>query len=122
MDADGFIHVVGRIQDMIVTGGKNVHSAEVENAILRMPEVSMCAVAGVPHEKWGGSVHAVVVLRKGATLAGEQAIEHCRTLLAGCTCPRAIDFRDALPVSAAGKILKYPLREPFRKGRGRRIG
>jgi len=121
MDADGFIYVVDRIKDMIVTGGENVYSAEVENAILRMPQVSMCAVVGVPHEKWGESVHAVVVLREGATLTSDQVIEHCRTLIAGYKCPRSIDFRDALPVSAAGKILKYQLREPFWKGRSRRI-
>src|SRR5690606_26664863 len=71
MDAEGFGHVVDRIKDMSVTGGENVYSAEVENARLRMPEVSMCAVVGIPDDKWGEAVHAVIVPREGVALTEE---------------------------------------------------
>ncbi len=122
MDDDGFVYVVDRIKDMIVTGGENVYSAEVENAILQLPQVLMCAVVGIPHEKWGESVHAAVVLRAGATLTQAQLVEHCRGLIAAYKCPRSVDFREELPLSAAGKILKYRLRDPFWSGRVRSVG
>lgn len=121
MDADGFLYTVDRLKDMIVTGGENVYSAEVENAIAQMPEVSMSAVIGIPHETFGEQVHAVVVIRPGAALTEQAVTEHCRTLIAGYKCPRSVEFRDQLPVSAAGKIQKFQLREPFWKGRERRV-
>jgi acyl-CoA synthetase (AMP-forming)/AMP-acid ligase II len=121
MDADGFIYVVDRIKDMVVTGGENVYSAEVENAILQMPEVALCAVIGVPDDKWGERVHAVLVLRAGAVLDAAAVTAHCKTVIGGYKCPRSIEFRDALPFSAAGKLLKYQLREPFWKDRDRNV-
>jgi len=121
MDADGFVYVVDRLKDMIVTGGENVYSAEVENAITQLPQVSACAVIGTPDDTWGERVHAVVVLRPGAVLDAAAVVAHCRSLIAGYKCPRAVEFRTELPLSAAGKVLKHVLREPFWAGRSRRV-
>jgi acyl-CoA synthetase (AMP-forming)/AMP-acid ligase II len=121
MDADGFVFVVDRIKDMIVSGGENIYSAEVENAILQMPEVAQCAVIGVPDDKWGERVHAVIVLRSGKILDAQAAIAHCKSMIAGYKCPRSVEFRTELPFSAAGKLMKYQLREPFWRERERRV-
>ncbi|HVR54108.1 MAG TPA: long-chain-fatty-acid--CoA ligase [Pseudorhodoferax sp.] len=121
MDEDGFVYVVDRLKDMVVTGGENVYSAEVENAITQLPQVSLCAVIGVPDEKWGERVHAVVVLRPGQALAAEQLIAHCKGLIAGYKCPRSVEFVDAIPLSPAGKLLKYKLREQHWAGRARQV-
>ena len=115
LDSDGFVYLVDRIKDMIITGAENVYSTEVEAALASHPAVAMCAVIGVPHATWGEQVHAVVVLRPGAAEPAETLIEHCRVRLASYKCPRSIDFRDALPTSAAGKILKSRLREEYAK-------
>lgn len=122
MDDQGFLYVVDRVKDMIVSGGENVYSAEVENAIAQMPQVLMSAVIGVPDDKLGERVHAVVVVREGQSLTAEQLIAHCRDQIAGYKCPRTVEFRETLPVSAAGKLLKFELREPFWQGRTRRVG
>ncbi len=111
MDADGFVFIVDRIKDMIVSGGENVYSAEVERAILLQPQVSECAVIGVPDEDLGERVHAVVVLKEGETLTFDALMSHCRSLIGGYKCPRSMEVRPELPLSAAGKILKYKLRE-----------
>jgi acyl-CoA synthetase (AMP-forming)/AMP-acid ligase II len=121
LDADGYLYVVDRVKDMIVSGGENVYSAEVENALGQLPGVSMSAVIGVPDETYGERVHAIVVLRDGATLSAADVTAHCRTLIAGFKCPRSVEFRDALPLSAAGKLLKYQIREPYWAGRDRRV-
>jgi acyl-CoA synthetase (AMP-forming)/AMP-acid ligase II len=121
MDEDGFVYVVDRMKDMIVSGGENVYSAEVENAIADMPQVSMCAVIAVPDEQWGERVHAVIVPRAGETLTAEQVIAHCRARIAAYKAPRSVEFRDELPISPAGKLLKYKLREPFWAGRDRGV-
>jgi len=114
IDDDGFLFVVDRLKDMIVSGGENVYSAEVENAIGRHPLVSACAVIGVPNERWGESVHAVVVARAGAVvLTAEDIKRHCQSLIAGYKCPRSVEFRDTLPLSGAGKVLKIELRAPY---------
>jgi len=122
MDEQGFLYVVDRMKDMIVSGGENVYSAEVENAIAQMPQVLMSAVIGVPDERWGERVHAVIVRREGAQLTSEDVIVHCKDQIAGYKCPRSVEFRDALPVSAAGKLQKFQLREPFWAGKERRVG
>jgi acyl-CoA synthetase (AMP-forming)/AMP-acid ligase II len=114
MDGDGFIYLVDRLKDMIITGGENVHSTEVESALASHPAVAMCAVIGVPHDRWGEQVHALVVRRPGCSVAAAELIAHCRQQIAGYKCPRSVDFRDALPVSAAGKILKARLRAEYR--------
>jgi acyl-CoA synthetase (AMP-forming)/AMP-acid ligase II len=121
MDDDGFIYVVDRMKDMIVSGGENVYSAEVENAIAQMPQVSMCAAIGVPDAQWGERVHAVIVVRPGEELTPEAVTTHCRSLIAAYKCPRSVEFRSELPISAAGKLLKYKLREPFWAGRDRKV-
>ncbi len=121
MDADGYLYVVDRLKDMIVSGGENVYSGEVENAIAQMPAVLMCAVIGVPDERWGERVHAVVVRRPGHDCDEAAVIAHCKTVIAGYKCPGSVEFRDALPVSAAGKLQKFQLREPHWAGRDRRV-
>lgn len=121
MDAQGFVYVVDRLKDMIVTGGENVYSAEVENCITQLPQVSMCAVVGVPDAQWGERVHAVVVLRPGQDLSQDELVAHCRREIAGYKCPRTVEFRDAIPLSPAGKMLKFKLRESFWEGQSRRV-
>jgi acyl-CoA synthetase (AMP-forming)/AMP-acid ligase II len=121
MDDQGFVFVVDRIKDMIVTGGENVYSAEVENAVLQHPSVAACAVISIPSDQWGELVHAVVVLKPGAAATAEDIQAHCKTLIANYKCPRSVAFADALPLSGAGKILKTKLREPFWQGRARNV-
>jgi len=121
MDEEGYLYVVDRIKDMIVSGGENVYSAEVENALAQLDGVSMSAVIGVPDEKWGERVHAVIVLRPGADLDEAAVIAHCKTLIAGYKCPRSVEFRTELPVSPAGKLQKFVLREPYWKDRVRKV-
>lgn len=120
-DEDGFLYIVDRIKDMIVTGGENVYSAEVENVIAQLPEVSMVGVIGVPDDQWGERVQAVVVVRPGQTLSAEQVIAHCRSQIAGYKCPRSVEFRSEMPLSAAGKLLKHVLRAPYWQERGRKV-
>ena len=122
IDADGLLHVVDRLKDMIVTGGENVYSTEVENAILSMPGVLQCAVVGVPDADWGERVHAVLVLQAAAAIEAAAVIAHCQRLIAGYKCPRSVEFRSELPISGAGKLLKYKLREAYWKGHARRVG
>jgi len=121
LDEDGYLYVVDRVKDMIVSGAENVYSAEVENAIAQLPEVAMTAVIGIPDDELGERVHAVVVLQPGATLTEDDVTRHCRSLIAGYKCPRSVEFRDQLPLSAAGKLLKFQIREAFWRGRTRRV-
>ena len=121
MDERGFVFIVDRIKDMIVTGAENVYSAEFENAVHQRPAVAACAVIGIPSDKWGELVHAVVVLKPGATATAEEIQEHCKELIASYKCPRSIEFADALPLSGAGKVLKTKLREPHWEGYDRRV-
>ncbi|MDM0015275.1 long-chain fatty acid--CoA ligase [Variovorax sp. J22P168] len=111
MDEAGHLFVVDRIKDMIVTGGENVYSAEVEGVIGRHPAVAMCAVIGIPHPTWVEAVHAVVVLRPGASLSEDDLRAHCRESIAGYKCPKSVEFRGELPLSGAGKVLKRELRD-----------
>jgi acyl-CoA synthetase (AMP-forming)/AMP-acid ligase II len=106
---------------MIKTGGENVFSAEVENALAKHPAVVMSAVIAIPDPQWGEAVHAVVVLAPGQQVTAEEIIAHCKTLIAGYKSPRSVAFVDALPMTGAGKILKTKLREPFWKGRERAV-
>ena len=122
MDEDGFVYIVDRVKDMVITGGENVFSAEVENAIMQFPGLAECAVIGIPDDKWGEAVHAIVVPREGESPDPDAVIEHCRGLIAGYKCPRSVDIRqDALPKSGAGKIQKFELRAPFWDGRDRQV-
>ena len=112
MDDDGFVFVVDRIKDMMITGGENVYSAEVENAIYQHPAVAMCAVIGVPDERWGERVHAVVSVKPERPVTEAELVAHCRTLIAAYKCPRTVSVRsDPLPLSGAGKVLKTVLRK-----------
>jgi long-chain acyl-CoA synthetase len=111
MDKDGYVYVVDRIKDMVISGGENVYPAEVEEVLGRHSGVATSAVIGIPHEKWGETVHAVVVLRPDAALTEAALIAHCRTHLGAYKCPKSIEFRAALPLSAAGKVLKGELRK-----------
>jgi long-chain acyl-CoA synthetase len=110
LDEDGYLYIVDRLKDMIITGGENVYSAEVENALAAHPAVAACAVIGLPDDRWGERVHAVVVLRPGRTATADELRAHAKTLIAGYKAPRTVEFTDALPASATGKILKHQLR------------
>ncbi len=121
MDEDGFIFIADRLKDMIISGGENVYSAEVENALAQHPAVAACAVIGVPSEKWGEAVDAVVVRKPEHAISAEALMAHCKSLIAGYKCPRSVDFVDALPLSGAGKVLKTKLRAPFWQGRERAV-
>jgi len=123
MDEEGFLYIVDRVKDMIITGGENVFSAEVENAIMQFPGLSECAVIGIPDDRWGEAVHAIVVPRAGQTPDPAAIVAHCRDLIAPYKCPRTVEVREeALPKSGAGKIQKFELRAPFWEGRDRNVG
>jgi len=115
LDADGYLFLVDRIKDMIISGGENIYSAEVENALSDHPAVKECAVIGIPDDKWGEAVHAVIVLMDGQEVSGQALIAHCRTRIAGYKCPKSVSFIDRMPLSAANKILKTELRAMQRK-------
>jgi long-chain acyl-CoA synthetase len=122
MDDDGFLYIVDRLKDMIVTGAENVYSAEVENAISLMSEVAEVAVIGIPDETWGEAVHAIVVPRTNCTITAEAVIAHCKSQIASFKAPRSVEIRiTPLPLSAAGKILKTELRAPFWRDKDRGV-
>ncbi|MEM5316923.1 long-chain-fatty-acid--CoA ligase [Paraburkholderia sp. JHI869] len=121
MNEAGYLFIVDRMKDMIVSGGENVYSAEVESAIGRHPAVAMCAVIGIPSETWGETVHAIVVPRPGEPVSEGDIREHCRTLIANYKCPKSIEFRTAMPLSGAGKILKRDLRAPYWEGKAKKV-
>jgi fatty-acyl-CoA synthase/long-chain acyl-CoA synthetase len=110
-DEDGYFYIVERKKDMLITGGENVYPAEVEEVILAHPKVGEVGVIGVPHEKWGESVCAVVVAAPGQTVEAEEIIEFCADKLAKYKIPRSVVTVDELPRNPAGKILKRILRE-----------
>ena len=113
MDADGFLFIVDRAKDMIISGGENVYSSEVEDVLCDHPDVLEAAVIGLPDEKWGEAVTAVVVLRDGADTAADAIVAHCRDRIAGYKCPKAVYVTDVLPKTPAGKIAKTDLRETY---------
>jgi len=122
MDQDGFVYVVDRIKDMIISGGENVYSVEVENVIAQHPAVHSCVVVGIPHEKWVEQVHAIVILREGALTSEDDLIAFARGQLAGFKVPRSVTFRsEPFPLSPANKILKRELRAPYWAGRSSRL-
>lgn len=111
LDENGFVYLVDRLKDMIVTGGENVYSAEVESALSTHPEVAQSAVIGLPHPQWGEAVHAIVVRKEGSAVTVEQIRDYCREHIAGYKVPRSVEFVTELPMSGAGKILKRELRD-----------
>ena len=110
MDADGYLSIVDRKKDMIIRGGFNVYPREIEELLLTHPAVSLCAVVGVPDERLGEEVKAFVVRKPGETVAEEALIAWCRERLAAYKAPRHVEFLDALPMGATGKVLKRALR------------
>jgi long-chain acyl-CoA synthetase len=121
VDEDNYIFLVDRKKDMIISGGENIYSTEVENAIYTHPAVFEAAVIGVPDEKWGEAVKGVVALKPGAEATAEEIIQHCRGQIAAFKVPKSIDFVSELPKSGAGKVLKRDLREKYWEGQKRRI-
>jgi long-chain acyl-CoA synthetase len=122
MDEDGYVYIVDRIKDMIVTGGENVYSAEVENCVAQHPAVAQCAVIGIPDDQWGEAVHAVVMRKSGIAVTEEEIVSFCKDRIAGYKCPRSVHIQDEmLPLSGAGKILKRELRKPYWEGRTRGV-
>jgi len=121
MDDDGYVYVVDRLKDMIITGGENVYSAEVENVLADHPAIDSVAVIAVPDPDWGERVHAVVVCKPGHSIDLEQIREHCRKSIAPYKAPRSCEVVDALPLSTAGKVLKHELRKPYWEASGRQV-
>jgi long-chain acyl-CoA synthetase len=120
-DEDGYLYLVDRKRDMIISGGENIYSIEVENALSSHPAVLECAVVGVPDEYWGEAVKAFVVLVPGKSVTMDDLIYHCRTVIAGYKCPRFLDFVEDLPKSGAGKVLKRELRDRHWQNRKRKV-
>jgi len=121
VDADGYIYLHDRVKDMIVTGGENVYPAEVENVLMKHPGVADVAVIGVPDERWGETVKAIVVPASD-TPSEADLIEFARGRLAGYKLPKSVDFAEVLPRNPSGKLLKRELREPYWRGVERRVG
>ena len=118
---DGFVAISDRKKDVIISGGENVSSIEVEDAVFSHPEVAEVAVIGVPSEQWGEEVRALVVRTEGSTLTEDELIAHTRGRLAGYKCPKSIEFRDELVRTATGKLQKFKLRAPYWEGRDRQV-
>ncbi len=122
LDEREYLYLVDRAKDMIVSGGENIYSAEVENAVSTHPAVAQVAVIGIPDQRWGEAVHAVLFLKPGQTASEEEIIQHARRLIAAYKVPKSVTFRsEPLPLSGAMKVLKRELRAPFWKGRERNI-
>jgi fatty-acyl-CoA synthase len=117
----GYLYVQDRLKDMIISGGENVYPRMVEDVLSRHPAIAEVAVIGVPDERWGETVKAVVVLRPGAEATEGEIIAFCRGRLGGFERPRTVDFVDALPRTATGKVLKRALRAPYWSGEERRV-
>jgi long-chain acyl-CoA synthetase len=120
-DSDGYVYLHDRVKDMIVSGGENIYPAEVENALMKHPGVADVAVIGVPSEKWGETVKAIVVRAADTELTDAELITFSREWLAGYKCPTSVDFTDVLPRNPSGKLLKRELREPYWEGHTRRV-
>jgi acyl-CoA synthetase (AMP-forming)/AMP-acid ligase II len=121
IDDEGFLYLVDRKKDMIITGGFNVYAVEVEAALNSHPAVSNSAVIGVPHEEWGEALHAEVVVKAGAQVTVDELIAHVKGRLGRFKIPKSIVFVEALPVSVVGKVLRRQVREKYWEGKGRRV-
>jgi long-chain acyl-CoA synthetase len=121
-DDRNLLHLTDRLKDMIVTGGENVYSTEVENAVASHPAVQEVAVIGIPSDIWGEAVHAIVVLKEGGNATAEELIEHARKSLSGFKVPKSVEFQDGpLPISGAFKTLKRELRRRYWESRERQV-
>ncbi len=121
LDEDGYLFIQDRVKDMIISGGENIYPAEVESAIYGHPGVAEVAVIGVPDDKWGEAVKAIVVRKPGQDPSPDEIIAFARSRIAAFKTPKSVDFIDVLPRNASGKILRRELREPFWEGKGRRV-
>ncbi len=121
LDEDGYLFIHDRVKDMIISGGENIYPAEVESAVYGHPHVAEVAVIGVPDDRWGEAVKAVVALKPGAPRDPESIIAFARTRIAGFKAPKSIDFIDVLPRNPSGKILRRELRAPYWEGRTRQV-
>jgi acyl-CoA synthetase (AMP-forming)/AMP-acid ligase II len=121
LDDDGYLYIHDRIKDMIVSGAENVYPAEVENALMGHPALADVAVIGVPDDRWGEAVKAIVVLKPGAALDPSDILEFARRRIAGYKVPKSIDVIEVLPRNASGKVLRRELREPYWQGHARRV-
>ena len=121
-DEGGYLFLLDRAKDMIISGGNNVYPREVEEVIVQHPAVATAVVFGIPHEYWGEAVHALIVLEPGARASAEELIEHCAKHLAGYKKPKNVEFVDSLPVSSVGKVMRREIREKYWQGYEGRIG
>ena len=122
MDTEGYVFIVDRVKDMIISGGENIYSTEVENTIYQIKDVLECVVIGVPDSKWGEAVHAIIRMKENTSIEEKDVIDHCHKNIAGFKCPKSVSFRDApMPVSGAGKVLKTELRKPFWKDSDKQV-
>ena len=113
MDEQGFYCLVDRKNDMIISGGENVYPTEIDDVISKHPKVHTAAVIGVPDEKWGEAVKAVIVLKPGEKMTDKEVIAYCREHLAGYKCPKSVDFAESIPMTPTGKLLKRELRKRY---------
>jgi fatty-acyl-CoA synthase len=121
IDKDGYLYIHDRIKDMIISGGENIYPAEVESAICDHPDVAEVAVVGVPDDKWGEAVKAIVVMKPGKSATPTEIINFTRERIAGFKTPKTVDFIEALPRNASGKILRRHLRDPHWAGKDRQV-
>jgi acyl-CoA synthetase (AMP-forming)/AMP-acid ligase II len=121
LDDDHYLTISDRKKDVIISGGENVSSIEVEDAIFQHPEVAEVAVIGIPDDKWGEAVIALVVRTEGSELTAEEVIAWCKERLAGFKCPKRVEFREQLDRTATGKLQKFKLRAPFWEGHTRQV-
>lgn len=121
MDDDGYVYIVDRKKDMIITGGFNVFCAEVEAGIMALAQVHECAVVGVPHDKWGEAVKAIVALKNGASLTEEAVIAHCKEKLGGVKSPKSVEFWPEIPKTLAGKTDRKAIRKKYWAGAERQV-
>ncbi len=121
IDEQGYLTIRDRKKDVIITGGENVSSIEVEDVIYQHTGVAEVAVIGIPHERWGETVTALVVRAEGSTVGGTEIIAHCKARLAGFKAPTTVEFRESIPRTATGKVQKFKLREPYWTGRERQV-
>jgi long-chain acyl-CoA synthetase len=122
LDEDGYLYIHDRVKDMIVSGGENIYPAEVENALMSHPDIADVAVIGVPSDKWGETVKALVVKKEGSDPTPESIISFAKERIASFKCPTSVDWIDALPRNPSGKILKRELRAPYWEGKERNVG
>jgi acyl-CoA synthetase (AMP-forming)/AMP-acid ligase II len=121
IDDEGYLTISDRRKDVIITGGENVSSIEVEDCLFSHPDVAEVAVIGVPSEKWGETIKALVVLAPGSRADETALIAHCKERLAGYKAPTSVEFREAIPRTATGKVQKFKLREQYWEGYERKV-